>query len=118
MAGDASVLGSLHSVDGEGLVRMEDRLDTGIDDLWGAITDPDRLVHWYGEVEGDLAQGGEFRLRITLSGERTGQVEKCEAPQHLRLKMRDPDRRPGQPEQTVIELRLIAEGEGTRLIWE
>lgn len=34
MIGDASVLGSLHSVDGEGVVRMEDRLDTGIDDLW------------------------------------------------------------------------------------
>jgi hypothetical protein len=29
MTGDASVLGSLHSVDGEGVVRMEDRLDTG-----------------------------------------------------------------------------------------
>jgi len=50
MTGDASVLGSLHSVDGEGLVRMETRLDTGTDDLWGALTDPDRLAHWYGEV--------------------------------------------------------------------
>ena len=57
MIGDASVLGSLHSVDGEGVVRMEDRLDTGIDDLWGALTDPDRLAHWFGEVEGELAQG-------------------------------------------------------------
>ena len=57
MTGDASVLGSLHSVDGEGVVRMEDRLDTGIDDLWGALTDPDRLAHWYGEVEGELSQG-------------------------------------------------------------
>lgn len=57
MTGDASVLGSLHSVDGEGVVRMEDRLDTGIDDLWGALTDPDRLAHWFGEVEGELSQG-------------------------------------------------------------
>jgi hypothetical protein len=31
MTGDTSALGSLHSVDGEGVVRMEDRLDTGID---------------------------------------------------------------------------------------
>ncbi len=37
MTGDASVLGSLHSVDGEGVVRMEDRLDAGIDDVWGAL---------------------------------------------------------------------------------
>jgi hypothetical protein len=52
MGSDASVLGSLHSVDGEGFVRMEDRLGTGIDDLWGALSDPGRLARWYGEVEG------------------------------------------------------------------
>jgi uncharacterized protein YndB with AHSA1/START domain len=118
MTGDASVLGSLHAVDGEGVVRMEDRLDTGIEDLWGALTDPGRLAHWYGEVEGELAQGGEFRLRITLSGERTGKVEVCEPPQRLLLTMRDPDARPGQPEQTVIEAQLTAEGAQTRLVWE
>ena len=57
MTGDTSVLGSLHSFDGEGIVRMEDCLDTGIDDLWAALIDPDRLAHWYGEVEGELSQG-------------------------------------------------------------
>ncbi len=69
MTGDASVLGSLHSVDGEGVVQMEVRLNTGIDDLWGALTDPDRLADWFGEVEGELSQGGEFRVRIALAGE-------------------------------------------------
>jgi uncharacterized protein YndB with AHSA1/START domain len=118
MAGDASVLGSLHSVDGEGVVRMEDRFDTGIDDLWGAITDPGRLARWYGEVEGEFSQGGEFRLRIALSGERRGKVEACEPPRRLLLTMRDPDRQPGQPEQTVNEARLVAEGAQTRLVWE
>ena len=118
MTGNASVLGSLHSVDGEGVVRMEDGLGTGIDDLWGALTDPDRLAHWYGEVEGELSQGGEFRVRIAVAGERTGQVEACEPPQRLLLTMRDPDPRPGQPEQTVNEAQLIAAGAQTRLVWE
>ena len=118
MTDDASVLGSLRSVDGEGVVRMEDRLDTGIDDLWGALTDPGRLAHWYGDVEGELSQGGDFRVRIALAGERTGQVEACEPPQRLLLTMRDPDPQPGQPEQTVIEAQLIAEGAQTRLVWE
>jgi uncharacterized protein YndB with AHSA1/START domain len=117
MTDDASVLGSLHSVDGEGVVRMEDRLDTGIDDLWGALTDADR-AHWFGEVEGELSQGGEFRVRIALAGERTGQVEACEPPQRLLLTMRDPDPQPGQPEQTVIEAQLIAGGAQTTLVWE
>ena len=118
MTGYASVLGSLHSVAGEGSVRMEDRLDTGIDDLWGALTNPDRLIHWFGEVDGELSQGGEFRVRIAVAGERRGQVEACEPPQRLLLTMRDPDPQPGQPEQTVIEAQLIAEGAQTRLIWE
>ena len=118
MTGNASVLGSLHSVDGEGVVRMEDRFDTGIDDLWGALTDPERLAQWYGEVEGELARGGEFRVRIALAGERTGQVEACEPPQRMLLRMRDPDAQPGQPEKTVIEAQLIAEGAQTRLVWE
>jgi uncharacterized protein YndB with AHSA1/START domain len=118
MTGDASVLGSLHSVDGEGVVRMEDRIATGIDDLWGALTDPDRLAHWFGVVEGELTQGSEFRVQIALAGERRGYVEACEPPRHLRWTMRDPDPRPGQPLQTVIEARLSAEGAGTRLVWE
>src|SRR5215475_12852698 len=118
MTRNASVLGNLHSLDGEGVVRMEDRFDTGIDDLWGALTDPDRLARWYGEVEGDLRLGGEFSLRITLGGPRIGRVEACEPPQSLLLAMRDPDPQPGQPAQTVNEARLIAEGAQTRLVWE
>ena len=118
MTADTSVLGSLHSVDGEGVVRMEDRFDTGIDDLWGALTDPDRLARWYGEVEGELSQGGEFTVRIAIAGERAGRVEACEPPQHLLLEMRDPEARPGQPERTVIEARLISEGAQTRMVWE
>jgi uncharacterized protein YndB with AHSA1/START domain len=97
---------------------MEDRLDAGIDELWGALTDPARLAHWFGEVEGELSQGGAFRVRIALGGPRTGKVEACEPPQHLLLTMRDPEPQPGQPEQTVIEAQLIAEGDRTRLVWE
>jgi uncharacterized protein YndB with AHSA1/START domain len=118
MTGDASVLGSLHSADGEGAVRMEARFETGIEDLWGALTEPDRLARWYGEVEGELAPGGEFRVDITLGGPRVGRVEACEPPHHLLLAMRDPDARPGQPERTEIEAQLTAEGAQTRLVWE
>jgi uncharacterized protein YndB with AHSA1/START domain len=116
--GGDRILGSLGSADGNGVVRMEDRFDTGIDDLWGALTDPDRLAHWYGEVEGELSQGGEFRVRIALTGERIGLVEACEPPRRLLLTMRDPDAQPGQPKQTVIEAQLFAEGAQTRLVWE
>ena len=42
-AGDR-ILGSLRSADGKGVVRMEDRFDTDIDDVWSALTDPRRLA--------------------------------------------------------------------------
>jgi hypothetical protein len=32
--------------------------------------------------------------------------------------MRDPDPQPGQPEETVIEAQLAADGAETRLVWE
>ena len=34
------ILGTLRSADGQGVVRVQDRFDTDIDDLWSAITDP------------------------------------------------------------------------------
>jgi uncharacterized protein YndB with AHSA1/START domain len=58
------ILGSLRSADGKGVVRMEDRFDTDIDDAWSALTDPRRLARWLGEVEGDLRPGGEYRFRF------------------------------------------------------
>jgi uncharacterized protein YndB with AHSA1/START domain len=97
---------------------VEHRFETGVDDLWGALTDPGRLAGWYGEVEGELSPGGDFRVRIALSGERRGRVEACEPPRRLLLTMRDPEPRPGQPEQTVNAAELTAEGARTRLRWE
>jgi uncharacterized protein YndB with AHSA1/START domain len=48
---DKHVVGTLRSVDGTGVVRMEDRYDTGIDDLWSALTEPHRLARWIADVE-------------------------------------------------------------------
>jgi uncharacterized protein YndB with AHSA1/START domain len=62
------ILGSLRSADGKGVVLMEDRYHTGIDDLWSALTDPGRLARWYGRVEGDLRRGGEFRGHLRELG--------------------------------------------------
>ena len=84
--GGDRILGSLRSADGKGVVRVEDRFDTDIDDVWSALTDPRRLARWIGEVEGDLRLGGEFRARFFASGwEGTGRVEACEPPRRLLL---------------------------------
>ena len=112
------ILGSLRSEDGEGVVRMEDRFDTDIDDLWSALTDPARLARWYGKVQGDLRPGGEFDVSVTNAWDGTGRVDACEPPRHLLVTMRDGDPQPGQPEETVIELELTADGDQTILVAE
>jgi len=102
-AGDR-LLGSLHSAGGEGVVRMEERFDIDLDDLWSAFTDPRRLAGWFAEVEGDLQPGGEFRAGIFFSGDATGRIDVCEPPRRLLLTLRDADPQPGQPEREVNEV--------------
>ena len=44
---------------------MEARYASGIDDVWAALTDRDRLARWYGELDGDLRRGGDFTLAFS-----------------------------------------------------
>jgi len=114
MASNTRILGSLRSADGTGVVRIEDRFDTDIDDLWSVLTDPSRLARWIGEVEGDLRLGGEFRFRFFASGsEGTGRVDECDPRRRLLLTMAL-----GQPDEDVIEATLTADGDQTILVWE
>ena len=112
-AGDR-LLGNLRSAEGKGVVRIEDRFDTDVDDLWSALTDPSRLSDWIGEVEGDLRLGGEFRFRFFATGsEGTGRVEACEPPHRLLVTMAL-----GEPDEDVIEATLATDGDQTILVWE
>jgi uncharacterized protein YndB with AHSA1/START domain len=108
------ILGRLRTADGKGVVRMQDRYDTDIDDLWSAITDPRRVARWLGEVEGDLRLGGEFRARFFDGWAGTGRVEACEPPRRLLLVTAQP----GQPGDHFMEATLTADGDQTVLVWE
>jgi uncharacterized protein YndB with AHSA1/START domain len=112
---EGRILGSLGSAEGKGIVRMEDRFDTDIDNVWSALTDPSRLAGWYGEVEGELRVGGEYRARLFASGwEGTGRVEACEPPHRLVARIKDSD----EPDEQVIEVVLTADGDQTIVVWE
>lgn len=108
------ILGTLGAVDGRGVVRMEDRYDTDIDDLWSAITDPRRLARWLGEIEGDLRPGGEYHAHYYASGwEGTVRIEICEPPRRLRLVDAADTAEP-----QVNEVTLTADGDQTILVVE
>jgi uncharacterized protein YndB with AHSA1/START domain len=107
--------GSLLAADGRGVVRIEDRFDVPVADVWSALTDPDRLLHWLGEVEGDLRLGGEFHARFFASGwEGTGRIEACEPQQRLLVATTQA----GKSVEQAIEVTLTAGDDHTRVTWE
>jgi uncharacterized protein YndB with AHSA1/START domain len=109
----ARIVGTLRPEHGKGVVRMEGRYDTDVDDMWSALTDPERLARWIGDVSGDLHVGGEFSARFTSTWEGVGRVDVCERPHRLSVTMS-----PGTAEETVIEAQLHGDGEATMLIIE
>ena len=118
------ILGSLRSADGKGVVRIEERYDTDIDELWSALTVPGRLARWYGQVEGDLRPGGEFRLYLESDDwDGAGRVEACEPPRRLLVTTREADEswlkgRGAPPFDAAIEATLSADGDQTILVIE
>lgn len=112
--GSVRTLGTLRAEDGTGIVRLEDRFHTDLEDLWSALTDPVRLARWLGDVDGDLHQGGEFRARFFASGwEGLCRVEACEPPRRLLLQAKSEDE-----SDSVFEVTLAADGDHTLLVIE
>lgn len=108
------VLGALRRLEGErGAVRVESVYPTTADDLWAAVTDPERLARWLAVVEGDLRPGGAFTARFTSEWEGPGRIEVCEPPTRLLVTMG-----PHSADETVIEAVLEPAGDGTRLVVE
>ncbi|HUJ55563.1 MAG TPA: SRPBCC domain-containing protein [Gaiellaceae bacterium] len=113
MTSDASegprILGTLRSENGVGVVRIEERFDATIDEVWSALTDPARLAQWYGEIEGDLRLGGEFHSRLYASGwDGTRRVTACDPPHGFTLGAED----------DVSEVTLRADGDQTVIVYE
>lgn len=55
--------------------------DTTIEDLWDALTNPERLPRWFAPVSGDFRVGGRYEIEGNASGEITA----CDPPEHLAL---------------------------------
>ncbi|SCL28276.1 SRPBCC family protein [Micromonospora inyonensis] len=73
--------------------------DAPIDDVWHAVTDPERLRRWFLPVSGDLRVGGKFQLE----GNAGGEILTCEPPRLLRVTFGAPT--------SLVELRLSATDE-------
>lgn len=91
--------------DGRGVVASR-TYPAPLDDVWDAITNPERIPRWFLPVSGDLRLGGRYQLEGNAGGEVTG----CDPPRHLALTWEFGD------ERTWVDVRLEEDaGGGTRL---
>ena len=93
---------------GEGhTVRLRRTYAAGIDDVWDALTDPERISRWFLPVSGDLHVGGRFQLE----GNAGGEILACEEPTRFLITWSAMDT--GNPSDiSEVEVRLAASGDG------
>ena len=74
-----------------------------VEDVWEAVTDPERLARWFAPVGGDLREGGTF----SVEGNAEGQIRECVRPSALTVTWGGP--------VSVVRVRLSASGASTVL---
>ncbi|RQP10085.1 MAG: SRPBCC family protein [Microbacteriaceae bacterium] len=80
------------------------------DDLWNALTDPERIPRWFLPISGELRVGG----RYALEGNASGTVEACDAPRRFALTWE----MMGAPSWVTVTLAPTASGTELELVHE
>lgn len=84
-------------------VRLRRTYDTDVEDVWNALTDPERIRRWFMPISGELRVGGRFQMEGNASGE----ILHCEPPHLLRATWGRDD--------SVLEVRLSQTDDHTTL---
>ena len=92
---------------GEGrTIRLRRTYDAHIDDVWDALTNPERIGRWFLPVSGDYRLGGRFQFE----GNAGGEILACDRPDRLRVTWAYGDT--GNPaDVSELEVRLTAAGD-------
>ena len=97
-------------------VRREVILETPREEVWRALTQPERLREWFAnEVELDVRPGGEGTFRWGDGSTRRASVDAVEEERRLAFTWRDDADGGGAGAETHVELALEDAPEGTRL---
>jgi uncharacterized protein YndB with AHSA1/START domain len=78
-----------------------------VEDVWDAITNPERISRWFLPVSGDLRLGGKYQLE----GNAGGEILRCEPPRLLALSWIMGE--PKEGDFSEVEVRL-SPGDGGR----
>lgn len=80
-------------------VVMGRTYQASVEDVWDALTDPDRIKRWLMPVSGDLRVGGTFQLE----GNAGGEILECDPPHRFKATFGDAS--------SLVEVRLRADGD-------
>lgn len=99
--------------DGRATVHFERIYDYRQEELWAALTEPEQLRGWLGEVEIELRLGGRVVIRFGDSADEIteGTIRELDPPRLLEYDWTYP----GETE-SVLRLELEPRGEGTLLV--
>lgn len=61
------LMGSVARPDGQSATTLERVIRTTCEELWGALTNPERAARWLGSLSGDLVEGGHYELVFDTS---------------------------------------------------
>jgi uncharacterized protein YndB with AHSA1/START domain len=81
--------------------------DAPVEDVWDAITNPERISRWFLPVSGDLRLGGKYQLE----GNAGGEILRCEPPRLLAVSWIMGE--PKEGDFSEVEVRLST-GDGGR----
>ena len=92
-------------------IRLRRDYEAPIDDVWDALTSPERIGRWFLPISGDYRLGGRYQFE----GNAGGEIVACERPNRLKVTWVYGDT--GSPADiSELELRLSAiDAETTRL---
>ncbi len=85
------ILGRLRMGPGGSAVRFERRYDARPEQLWAALTEPDRVARWLAPTGGDLTVGGQVRIDFGGGAEAVVLIRSCDPPRALALEWVFPD---------------------------
>ena len=63
------------------VVRLRREYDTPIEDVWDALTNPERIGRWFLPISGDYRLGGRYQFE----GNAGGEIVACERPNRLKV---------------------------------
>jgi uncharacterized protein YndB with AHSA1/START domain len=80
-------------------VLLKRSYSASVEDVWDALTDPERMRRWFMPITGELKIGGSFQLE----GNAGGEILECEPPSRFKVTFGGPT--------SLVEVRLTAGAE-------